>query len=1088
MLKRMFFGLFILAIGTVLSADGARHLMRRPDISSDHIVFTYEDDLFICDASGGNAYRLTDGPGAERYGKFSPDGRRIAFTGSYDGGTDVYVMDAEGGEVRRLTWHPARDRVLGWTPDGEKILFRSDRVMPFRAEEIYAVPVSGGMPERLPVDQAGLASLSPDGTMLAYNRITREDRTWKRHQGGTAQDIWVGSLSRGDFHRVTDWEGTDNYPMWIAGKIYFLSDRKHGTMNLYRMNPDGSGVETLTEYRDYDVKYPSAGPDGIIFQYGESLHFFDTGSGSVREIPVVIRSDRVAMRMQRVRAGSHCGSFRPTPDGDALLLETMGELILVPTNPKDEITVLTHSSGAREKDAVMSPDGKRIAFLSDASGEEELWVMQADGTGAKQLTDDRIGFRFRPLWSPDSRWVLFGDKSLALNLVDVETGRRVLVDRGEYDDAWYRWGIQDYVFSPDSQWIAYSKVESSLNDSVFLYRIADGKVFRVTGPETRDWSPAFSHDGKYLYLLSDRTLRPVMGRMDQNHIFFDMTRPYLVLLDAAQSSPFNDVSKRKTEDAATRDEPDTTAGITVHVDPEGLSDRLLLIPGVTAGDYDRLEAIKDGFLLLQRSGHPFLKYQEVDDRKSASLTLKKYTLEDDSIKKLLGDVANYHVTADGKYLAYRSGKDFGIIKPGKKIPEDQGKVDPGKTYLRLDRLKAFEQIFDEAWRIQRDWFYDPGMHGVDWKAVREKYRVFLPDCGNRADLNYLIGEMIGELNAGHTYIYGGDRDEVPQHVPVGLLGADIRFTAGSPYPKIEHIVPGNHWNPSERSPLQEPGCSIRNGSYLVSIDGRTLEKGTNLYSYLEDTADHSIDISFSGHPDGSDARTCRIRPLGSEYGLRYRAWVEANRRFVTEKSGGRLGYLHIPNMMDRGLVEFARGWYHDFTKEGFIIDERYNTGGFVGDMIIDRLTRKVWAYTKPREGRPIPSPERAMRGPLAVLINEGTSSNGEYFAETIKIKGIAPLIGVRTWGGAVGIEPHQHLTDGATTTPPQFAPYGLDGHWLIEGHGVDPDIVVENAPGDVLDGKDAQLERAVDYLMEKITENPQPVPQPPPYVDRSKPE
>lgn len=1074
-------GLLVLAAG-IAGAQSVRHLMRWPDLSKDRVVFTYEDDLWLAPAQGGDAYRITDAPGLERYAKFSPDGSRLAFTGSYDGGRDVYVMDSRGGVPRRLTWHPGRDRVLGWTPDGKSVLFRSDRVMPYRAEEIYVVDVDGGMPRQLPVDQAGLASISPDGTQIAYNRITREDRTWKRHKGGTAQDIWLGSLKDHDYHRMTDWVGSDNYPMWSSQGLFFTSDRLHGTMNLYRLNPQTGATEALTQYRDYDVKYPSLGPDGIVFQYGESLHVYDFATGQVRDIPVEIRSDRVPMRHDFVEAGAHSGSFRPSPDGKKLLLETMGELVLLPLDKKEEPQSLTHSSASREKDASFSPDGSRIAYLSDSSGEEELWVMDADGTNNRQLSHDSVGFRFRPTWSPDGTWIAFGDKSLALNLVNVASGESRLVDRGDYDDAWYRWGIQDYSFSPDSKWIAYTKVEASLNDSIFLYRIADGAQFRVTGHETKDWSPSFSLDGKYLYFLSDRSLNPTMGRLDQNHIFLDMTRPYLVLLDSSAFSPFTrpEVKEEKEEKG------DAQETVVVKLDPTGIENRVLVIPGVKAGDYDRLEAVEGGFLYLERDEHPFLKYQEVNDHTAAKLKLMRYRLKKDEATKILEGVTNYHVTPDGTHLAYHTRGSFHLAKVGGEIKAGEGKLRPEELKLPVDHLQEYQQIFDEAWRVQRDWFYDPGMHGLDWKATRDKYRVFVPDCGNRADLNYLIGEMIGELDVGHTYIYGGDREDRVQRVPVGLLGADFEENAGEAFPKIAKIIPGNQWNENERSPLEEPGCSIHQGQYLIAIDGHQLREGENIYQLLENTTGHTISLSFNDQPRAEGASMCRIRPLTSDRSLRYRAWVEQNRRKVDELSGGRVGYLHIPDMMDGGLVEFARGWYHDYTKQAFIIDERYNGGGFVGDMIIDRLERKVWSYTKPREGKPIPGPERTMNGPLAVLINEGTGSNGEYFAEAIKIKGIAPLIGVRTWGGAVGIEPHQKLLDGAITTPPQFAPYGLNRQWLIEGHGVDPDFVVPNTPADVLQGKDAQLEKAVTMLVQQIEKSPQPIPDPPAYPDKSK--
>ncbi len=1087
MFKRLLIFCVVLSVAQVAwSADETR-LMRWSDASETQVVFTYEGDLWFTSSEGGDAYRITSHAGNERYAKFSPDGTRLAFSGSYDGGSDVYLMDARGGVPARLTWHPGRDRVLGWTPDGDEVLFRSDREMPFGAEELYAVSVSGGMPRRLPVDRAGLAALSPDGALLAYNRISREDRTWKRHQGGTAQDIWLGSLAEKDFHRVTDWAGTDNFPMWRGTDLYFTSDREHGTMNLYRMDPGTGETTALTDYADFDVKYPSMGPAGIIFQYAEALFSYDFADGEVRPVPVTIRSDRVPVRPGLVKAGHNTGSFRPGPDGESLLLEARGELLLLPLDDDQEPENLTRTSGAREKDGVFSPDGEKLGFISDRSGDEELWVADADGSNAKQLTSDGNGYRFRPVWSPDGSFILFADKTLRLMMVDASSGKANEVDRGEYDDAWYRWGIQEFSVSPDSAWIAYTKVEDSLNDSIFLYQVATGERIRMTGPETKDWSPAFSTDGQYLYFLSDRTLNPIMGRLDQTHVFLDMTRAYVVLLQSDQASPFVAAAKNDDDDEETDENgDDEDEGVTVTVDSDGITGRVLLVEGIEAGDYDRLEPTEDGFLYLVRTEKAFLKYQEVTDQGSESLALWGYTLADAESTKLMTGVSNYHLSSDSSQMAYSAGGQFGVVEAGDKAEAGDGAVDPSRVKLRLDRQAEYLQIFNEAWRIQRDWFYDPGMHGLDWKATGEKYRQFVPHCGNRADLNYLIGEMIGELNIGHTYIYGGERGRRAARVQVGRLGVDFSTPEGASHHRIERVIPGNHWHPGERSPLEEPGCSISDGDWLLAINGTEISADENIFAHLEDTVGRTITVTTNSSDSFEGANDCRIRPVGSEYPLRYRAWVEANRKAVDEASGGRIGYLHIPDMMDSGLVEFARGWYHDFGKPGFIIDERYNGGGFVGDMIIDRLERKLWSFTQPREGKPIPGSERGTRAHLAILINRDTGSNGEYFAEAIKIKGLAPLIGTRTWGGAVGIEPHQNLVDGGVTTPPQFAPYGLDGRWLIEGHGVEPDIVVENLPGDVMAGRDAQLEKAIEVLLPKIEADPRSIPDPPPYPDKSK--
>ncbi len=1083
-----------LCAGAVPAGDLESHLMRNADVSGDTIVFTYEGDLWLVSSAGGDARRITRDAGVERYAHFNPDGSLIAFTASYDGGSDVYVMDARGGEPRRLTWHPSRDRVLGWNATGSRVLFRSSRVSAprgFGREELYMVALEGGMPVRLPVDRAGLAALSPDGLQLAYNRISREDRTWKRHQGGTAQDIWVGSLAAGDFHRATDWVGSDNYPMWDESGLYFLSDRTAGTMNLYRLDPQTFEVTALTSYTDYDIKYPSIGTGKIVFQYAESLHLLDLESAEVTPVPVRLRSDLTKVRTERVDASKNVQSFRVSPSGDKLILSARGEILEIPAEPEDgEPRNLSRRSASREKNAVWSPDGETVAFVSDRSGEEEIWLIDpAAGRQWLQLTSGRKGFLTQHSWSPDGKYLLYSDKTMALNLLDVASQQQKTIAQGEYDDAWERWGIQDYVFSPDSKWIAYTKLERSLYESIFLFSIESGETQRLSSWMTNDWSPSFSPDGRYLYFLSGRSLTPTMGAIDQNHVFLDVVQPYLVLLQDGMPSPF--APKYARVKASVIDEEDGGASEgdesdLPSIDIEGVEARILAVPGVAPGNYFRLEGSADGFFYLAKTEREFLKYQAVSDTTGGHLDLHHYTLDGETDETFLSGIGNYHLSSDGHKLVYRSGSRFGIIPSGKAAKVGDGLVDLSRVKIKVNRQEEFLQIFNEAWRVQRDWFYDPGMHGVDWARIGEKYRRFVPDCGNRADLNYLIGEMIGELNIGHTYIHGGELGPAAARVPVGLLGASFDQPEGSAFHRIARIVPGDASNPRWRSPLEEFGCDIEEGDYLIAIDGEPVPSSANIYSFLEDKVGRGVELSYHDEPVAEGAATCVITPLGSESPLRYHAWVEGNRRKVDQASGGKIGYLHLPNMMEPGLIQFARYWYPQYFKQGMIIDERYNGGGFVGDMIVDRLERKVWSLTQPREGKQLRDPERVFHGHLAVLINEDTGSNGEFFAQTIKVRGLAPVIGMRTWGGVIGIEPHQTLVDGAVTTPPQFGLVGLDGTWPVEGHGVEPTVVVDNPPSEALAGRDPQLEYAVELLLRTIEDDPMELPETPVYPVKAK--
>jgi tricorn protease len=1072
----------LLSAGLAL-ADQESHLMRYADVHGDQIVFTYEDDLWLAPAAGGDAHRITNHPGRERYAKFSPDGKLLAFTGNYDGGTDVYVMDVEGGIPRRLTYHPAAEQVLGWYPDGRYVLFRANRTAPGYTQELYRISVEGGMPEPLPVDRGGLASLSPDGRKLAFNRFVREHRTWKRYQGGWAQDIWIADFDAGTIKKVTDWPGTDNFPMWYGGTVYFTSDREDGTLNIYGYDLRSGTVTRLTPYKDYDVKYPSLGDGRIIFQYGETLNLLDLGSGKVTKVPVRIHSDQVPMRPELVEVTPRSGSFGLSPSGKRVLLEARGEILNLPAEKGDPVN-LTHRSASREKDAAWSPDGRWIAFISDRSGEEEIWLVDQQGGAWRQLTKGGLGFLLPPVWSPDSRHLIYSDKFMRLNLVDVPEGKKRVIAQGGYDDAWERWGIQDYVWSPCSRWIAYTEMEHNMNESIYLYDLKTGETTRVTDDMQTSWSPSFSPDGKYLYFLSNRTFNPIMGFQDQNHVFLDMTRAYVAILKDGEPSPFMPEEVLEEVDSAAddqkggenkdekkdkkKDEKEDAGVPETAIDLVGLDGRIVVAEELPAGTYFRLTATEDGFLLLRRDEPEFLKYQNVNDGTTDSLDLLSYKLEDREHEVVLKGIANYHLSADGKKLIYRAGSRYGVVDAGKTAEVGDGAVDLADVRLEVVRGEEYRQQFDEAWRIQRDWFYDPNMHGVDWPAMREKYGRFVPACGNRGDLTYLIGEMIGELSTGHTYVYGGDNQGHYENVNVGVLGCDFAAEKGAGFYRITHILPGVSWDPQQRSPLKEPGCPIKEGDWLIAIDGEEVPVGDNVLRHLVDKADKMVVLTFNDKPQAKGGRTCRVRTLRGEYDLRYHEWVESNRALVDRLSGGKIGYLHLPDMFQPGLIEFARYFYPQSDKQAMIVDDRFNGGGFVGDMIIDRLERRLWGLTIPREGGWMRDPERCFHGPLAVLINEETFSNGEYFAQAIKLKGLGPLIGKRTWGGAVGIETHQNLVDGGGTSPPQFGLLGLDGSWLIEGRGVQPDIEVENDPVDLLQGKDAQLEFAVQHLLDEL--------------------
>ncbi|MBE0567495.1 MAG: PD40 domain-containing protein [Krumholzibacteria bacterium] len=1075
--------------------DAPGYVMRHADVGGGHVVFTYEDDLWLVPVDGGQARRITAHPGTEQYAKISPDGTRLAFTGEYDGGADVYVMDLGGGVPVRLTWHPGYDQVLDWTPDGKGVLFRANRRAPMGAPEVYRVEVTGGMPVELPLDQAALVSMAPDGSAVAYNRIAREARTWKRYEGGMAQDIWLAKFADGSITRITDWPGTDQFPMWMGKTIYFNSDREDGTLNIHGWDTATGEVRRLTTFKDYDVKFPSCGDGLIVFQHGAGLKLLDTATGRTRPLPVTIPSDRRHVRTELVAPAPTKGSFGLSPAGERVLLEARGEILSLPADDGDPVN-LTRAPDSREKNAAWSPRGDQVVFCSDRTGEEQLYLLDQRGEGKwRQLTDGFFGFTLPPVWSPDGKSILFADKFMRLHLVDVGSRKLKTIAQGGWDDAWERWGIQDYVWSPDSRWVAFTENTANMHEVIRLYDTKSGDTFAVTDDLATSWSPSFSRDGSLLYFLSNRTFAPIMGRQDQNHVFLKMARPYAVILRAGERSPFHEEDAAVAIAAADagKDQPDAQKeaapdGGTV-VDTAGLAARIVACAGVEAANWFRLEAIDGGFLLLRKDEPEFLKYQNVNDHTGGRLELAKYDLQEQKTEDILGGIANYHLSADGKKLVYRAGSQYGVLDAAKGGKTGDGKVDPGALKLRVDRLAEFAQIFAEAWRIQRDWFYDEDMHGVDWQATYDKYQPFVQGCGTRGDLNYLIGEMIAELNIGHTYIFGGDSGDGADRVPTGLLGCDFAAEEGADFYRISHIVPGVPWDPDYRSPLAEPGVPVKAGDWLIAIDGVEVRKGDNVYAHLEDKAGTMVAVTTNGRPTAEGAVTTRVRTLTSENGLRYRSWSDANLAYVTEKTGGRIGYLHLPNMMEPGLVEFGRLFYPQTGRQALIIDERWNGGGFVGDMIIDRLERELWAITAPREGGTGRNPERVLHGPVVVLINENTGSNGEFFAEAVKRRQLATVMGVRTWGGSIGIEPHQDLVDGGGTTPPQFGLYALDSTWPIEGWGVEPDILVLNLPADVVAGRDTQLDAAIVHLLERLEQEKDTwrIPPTPPYPDKSKP-
>jgi len=1091
-LKLSFIFLMISFFGFSLAQAEETRLLRYPDIHKNRIVFVYAGDLWLVGAKGGVARRLTSHEGFELFPKFSPDGKMIAFTGQYDGNTDVYLIPAEGGEPKRLTYRPGfenmpdrfgfDDMVLDWHPDGNRILFRSWRES-YNSwfQTLFLIGFKGGFPEALPLPEAGLTSFSPDGTRIAYNRIFRNFRTWKRYKGGLAQDIWIYDLNQNKIQRITDYEGTDTSPMWYGDKIFFVSDRDH-TANIFCYELATQKTRKITQHPDFDVKWPSLGPESIVYENGGYLYVLDLETERTKKISVQIPDDKVLVRPEYVSVKDHVSDYGLSPGGKRALFAARGDIFTVPAE-KGNTRNLTNTSGIREKNPIWSPDGKWIAYMSDRTGEDELYIIPQDGKGGEiRITTDGHCFRFAPVWSPDSKKLLFADKDLKLYYVNIQERKIILVDSTK------NWEIRDYSWSPDNRWIAYAKPAKNHLSSIFLYSLDEKKIYRVTDDFTDDNEPIFEPEGKYLYFISKRDFNAQLGHFESSFTYNQMTKIYVVTLQADSLSPFAPESdevespeerwERKEKERKEWEEKRPEIIEKIRIDIPGIEKRIVAVP-TDPGNYSGLAAGEDKIFYLS-----FPSWTLTGGKPGPKGKLHLFDLEERKDQVLLFPVDGYDLSADAEKIIYRSGKQFGIVgaKPGSCKVGD-GALNLDQMEMRLDRREEWKQIFSEVWRRQRDFFYAPNMHGVDWDLMRARYGELLPHVAHRTDLNYILGEMIGELCCSHTYIAGGDMPKV-ELVKTGLLGIDWEADTLSKFYRIKNIYLGQNWKENLRSPLTEPGVDVKEGEYIVAVDNKALRYPTNPYTLFENTVGKTVTLKINSKPSLEGAREVMVRPIESEYRLRYRYWVESNRRKVEEATNGRAGYIFIPDMGGGGLNEFSESFFPQIKKEGLIVDVRYNGGGFVSEMILERLRREVVGMGCSRNASDWTYPGGTLFGHMVCIANQYSASDGDNFPYFFREYGLGPIIGKRTWGGVVGIRGFPPLLGGGYVTMPEFAPFSMKGEWIMENYGVDPDIELDNLPDQVILGGDPQLEKAIEIIMKKLEEEPKKLPERPPYPVR----
>lgn len=1078
--------LLALICGSAYAGNEAR-VLRFPAVFGDQVVFSYAGDLYTVTSAGGIARRLTSHEGFEVFARFSPDGKYIAFTGEYDGNREVYLIPKEGGIPKRLTYTPTLGRddvsdrmgpnniVIGWKHDSKHIVFRS-RMREWNDfnGQLYLVSIEGTIPEQIPLPRGGFCSFSPDDKKLAYNRVFREFRTWKRYRGGMADDIWVYDFETKQVENITDNPAQDIIPMWSGNKIYFLSDRdENKKMNLYVYDCDNKEIKKLTSFTEFDIKFPSLGPEAIVFENGGYIYRFELAKGEAVKVPVVIANDTNSNRNKIIKVSDSITNYEISPDGKRALFGARGEVFTVPVKHGNTRN-LTNTSGVHERNSKWSPDGKWIAYISDSSGEDEIYILAQDGSGKQQqVTKDADTYKYQIYWSPDSKKILWSDKLLRLNYVDIQTKKVTEVARAK------AWEINQYCWSPDSNWIAYVKPELESMMKIYLYNIETKKTIEVTDGWYSSYSPCFHSGGKYLFFVSDRDFNPIFSSTEYNHSYLSMGRIYLAALTKDVKSPFepksDEVSIKKEETAKTdksgkKGETKTDASVKkvdVKIDPEGLKERIVALP-IQVANYRDITSVDDTIYYLIRGN------------RDTKVSLKMFDLKEQK-ETDLGNINGYEISYDQKKMLFSQNKDYAVIDLPKSVIKIKDKLDLSKMETKINIREEWNQIFTESWRQMKYFFYAPNMHGLDWEKMKQRYEPLAKAVTHRADLTYVIGELIGELSVGHTYVGGGDFIH-PKRINVGMLGAKFIRDEKSGYYKITEIMKGQNWNKSLRSPLTEIGVNVKEGDYLITINSKPTNRMNNIYEELLNTVGKQVTLRLNTKPDEKGSKEVVVIPVKDELSLVYYNWVQNNIDKVSKATNGKVGYIHIPDMGVRGLNEFVKHFYPQLRKKALIIDVRGNGGGSVSPMVAERLRREIVMVGMARNTAPGTDPGAVMIGPKVCLMDEFSASDGDIFPYRFRKYNMGKLIGKRTWGGVVGIRGSLPFVDGGSLTKPEFAVYSTEGDkWIIEGRGVDPDIYVDNDPAKEYAGIDEQLNKAIEIIMQELKIKGKELPEVPPY-------
>lgn len=1050
-----------------IDTKDTRMLSSQPTISGSKIAFVYAEDLWVANLDGSQPRRLTVDEGVESNPKFSPDGKWIAFSAQYEGNVDVYIVSVDGGVPKRLTWHPLADVVRGFTPDGKNVLFASQRaVFTRRYTQFFTVPVGGGNETAVELPNANDGTFSPDGKFMAYTPLGDASVQWKHYRGGMISRIMIYSFADHSTVQIPQPEGgcNDMAPLWQGGTIYFRSDR-NGEYNLFSYDIASKQIKQLTNFTDFPVMGMGIADGKIAFDQAGHIHIYTTSTAADTRLTIGIAADLLELRPRYVKGSNHnyIRGADISPSGARAVFDFRGEIVTAPAE-KGDYANITQTTGVHEKSPGWSPDGKSIAYFSDASGEYELHVKSQDGKGTvKTFKLNGAGFYAYPKWSPDSKKIAYVDNSRSLFILDVASGTITKVDSDElYTPDTYRQLFGDWSY--DSKWIVYTKITSTQFKRVYLYSLERQKSYPVTDGLSDASEPVFDHSGKYLFFFASTDAGPVINWFDQSNIDMHKTNSiYLVTLQNKTISPFvkeNDEEVKPKEDTAKKP-------TNLSIDLEGMENRIIDVP-IKAGNYSQLGWAGEDLLLFVDNG----------TATDGSGKLHKFSMKKKTDEEVL-DMNGYILSGNGKKMLYFAAGSWFISDAGEKPAPGKGRVDVGSIQVKIDPPAEWANIFDEAWRVNRDYFYDPGMHGANWPAIKKKYAVFLPDLSCRRDLNVVFQMMFSELVIGHHFILdAGERYTYPGTVSGGLLGAD--YTIDNNHYKIKKIYGGLNWNPNMKSPLTQPGVNAKVGDYILAVNGKPVTADANFYQYFENTAGKLTELTIGPNANGEGSRVVKVTPINNEGDLRNRDWVEGNLRKVTETTKGQVAYVYVPNTADEGHDYFKRYFYPQADRKAIIVDERFNGGGSLADYYINLLQNPYQANWHMRYGKDLKSPTASIQGPKVMITDETAGSGGDMLPWMFRKFKVGTLVGKRTWGGLVGILGFPEFIDGGSVTAPNVGIWTKDGY-IVENVGVAPDIEVEQTPADVIAGKDPQLDKAIEIAMKQLSENPQTEPVRPPF-------